>query len=50
MAETELLFKSIPEIGALYRSKAISPLEITRLTLDRIAQLNPSLNVSIHEI
>ena len=47
MAETELLFKSIPEIGALYRSKAISPLEITRLTLDRIAQLNPSLNAFI---
>ncbi len=47
MADLELLLKSIPEIGAMFRSGALSPLELTRLTLDRIEQLNPSLNAFI---
>ena len=47
MADLELLFKSIPEIGAMFRSGVLSPLELTRLTLERIVQLNPSLNAFI---
>ena len=47
MADLELLFKSIPEIGAMFRAGVLSPLELTRLTLERIVQLNPSLNAFI---
>ncbi len=47
MADLELLFKSIPEIAAMFRAKALSPLELTRLTLERIEQLNPTLNAFI---
>jgi aspartyl-tRNA(Asn)/glutamyl-tRNA(Gln) amidotransferase subunit A len=47
MADLELLLKSIPEIGAMFRAGTLSPLELTRLTLDRIAQLNPRLNAFI---
>jgi aspartyl-tRNA(Asn)/glutamyl-tRNA(Gln) amidotransferase subunit A len=47
MADLELLFKSIPEIGGLFRSGALSPLELTRLTLERIERLNPRLNAFI---
>ncbi len=47
MADLELLLKSIPEIGAMFRAGTLSPLELTRLTLDRIEQLNPSLNTFI---
>ncbi len=47
MAEFELLLKSIPEIGTLFRSGQLSPLELTRLTLERIGQLNPTLNAFI---
>ncbi len=47
MSDIGLLLKSIPEIAAMYRAKQLSPLELTRLTLTRIEQLNPSLNAFI---
>ncbi len=47
MADLELSFKSIPEIGAMFRAGVLSPLELTRLTLERIEKLNPSLNAFI---
>ena len=47
MPDWELLHESIPEIGALFRSGALSPLELTRLTLARIGQLDPALNAFI---
>jgi aspartyl-tRNA(Asn)/glutamyl-tRNA(Gln) amidotransferase subunit A len=47
MADLELLLESIPKIGAMFRAGTLSPLELTRLTLDRIEQLNPSLNAFI---
>lgn len=47
MPELELLLKSIPEIAALYRSGTLSPLELTRFTLERIERLNPGLNAFI---
>ncbi|WP_420594129.1 amidase [Deinococcus sp.] len=43
----ELLFSSIAEIGALYRSGQLSPLELTRQCLARIEALNPTLNAFI---
>jgi aspartyl-tRNA(Asn)/glutamyl-tRNA(Gln) amidotransferase subunit A len=47
MPDLELLLKPIPEIGALFRSGQLSPLELTRITLERIEQLNPTLNAFI---
>ena len=47
MIKNELLFSSISEIGALYRSGAVSPVEIARLTLDEIEKLNPELHAFI---
>jgi aspartyl-tRNA(Asn)/glutamyl-tRNA(Gln) amidotransferase subunit A len=43
----ELLFKSIEEVGDLYRKKEVSPVEITRLTLEQLYTLEPQLNAFI---
>lgn len=43
----ELLFASIDEIGARYRAGTLSPVEVTKRTLARIAALNPTLNAFI---
>jgi aspartyl-tRNA(Asn)/glutamyl-tRNA(Gln) amidotransferase subunit A len=43
----DLLFKSIDEIGALYRKKEISPVEVTEATLDLLTELEPKLNAFI---
>jgi aspartyl-tRNA(Asn)/glutamyl-tRNA(Gln) amidotransferase subunit A len=42
-----ILFASIPEVGRLYRSGELSPVEVTQLTLERIEALNPTLNAFI---
>ena len=47
MTDAELLTRSISEIGAMYRAGTLSPLELTRLCLQRIAALNPVLNAFI---
>ena len=47
MSDQALLFASIPEIGALYRSGKLSPVELTRLCLERIGTLDPLLNAFI---
>lgn len=47
MGDLELLYQSIPEIGTLYRSKQLSPLELTKLCLKRIEELDPVLNAFI---
>jgi aspartyl-tRNA(Asn)/glutamyl-tRNA(Gln) amidotransferase subunit A len=44
---TELAFASIAQIAALFRKRKVSPVEVTRLMLERIAQLNPKLNAYI---
>jgi len=43
-ADAELTFFSISEIGKLYRSRKLSPVQVTRYLLDRIELLNPSIN------
>ncbi|MDN7246169.1 amidase [Planococcus shenhongbingii] len=45
--EEELVFKSITEIGDLYRSKKVSPVEVTNTVLKRLDELNPKLNAFI---
>ena len=47
MNETDLAFASIEEIGRLFRKRKLSPVELTKLMLARIEQLNPKLNAHI---
>lgn len=47
MATNELVFKSAKELGALIKSRQISPVELVRAHLDRIDALNPKLNAFI---
>jgi len=47
MTGTDLLFASVSQIGALYRSGQLSPVELTRLCLERVQALNPTLNAFI---
>ena len=44
MQENELVFKSGRELGAMIRSKQISPVEVVETFLDRIEELNPKVN------
>ncbi len=43
----DLLFKTIDEIGTLYRRKEVSPVEVTKATLERLDELEPKLNAFI---
>ncbi|HEX4546159.1 MAG TPA: amidase [Candidatus Acidoferrum sp.] len=47
MSDTDLAFASIEEIGKLFRKRKLSPVDLTRLMLARIEQLNPKLNAFI---
>jgi aspartyl-tRNA(Asn)/glutamyl-tRNA(Gln) amidotransferase subunit A len=47
MNDTDLAFASIEEIGKLFRKRKLSPVELTKLMLARIEQLNPRLNAYI---
>ncbi len=47
MNDTDLAFASIEEIGKLFRKRKLSPVELTKLMLTRIEQLNPKLNAYI---
>lgn len=42
--DEQLIFGTIAKIGALFRKRKLSPVEVTRTLLDRIDRLNPSLN------
>jgi aspartyl-tRNA(Asn)/glutamyl-tRNA(Gln) amidotransferase subunit A len=44
MTIRNLAFLSIAELGRLFRARKLSPVELTRHFLDRIARLNPELN------
>jgi aspartyl-tRNA(Asn)/glutamyl-tRNA(Gln) amidotransferase subunit A len=47
MTDTDLAFASIEQIGKLFRKRRLSPVELTKLMLARIEQLNPKLNAYI---
>jgi aspartyl-tRNA(Asn)/glutamyl-tRNA(Gln) amidotransferase subunit A len=47
MIDTNLAFASIEEVARLYRKRKLSPVEVTKLMLARIEQLNPKLNAYI---
>jgi aspartyl-tRNA(Asn)/glutamyl-tRNA(Gln) amidotransferase subunit A len=44
MTDTDLAFASIEEVARLYRKRKLSPVEVTKLMLARIDQLNPKVN------
>src|SRR5437588_11903337 len=44
MTDADLAFASIEEIGKLFRKRELSTVELTKLMLARIEQLNPKLN------
>jgi aspartyl-tRNA(Asn)/glutamyl-tRNA(Gln) amidotransferase subunit A len=47
MTDTDLAFASIEEVARLYRKRKLSPVDVTKLMLARIEQLNPKLNAYI---
>jgi aspartyl-tRNA(Asn)/glutamyl-tRNA(Gln) amidotransferase subunit A len=47
MNDIDLAFASIEEVAKLFRKRRLSPVELTRLMLVRIEQLNPRLNAYI---
>lgn len=47
MNDTELAFANIEEVARLYRKRKLSPVELTKIILARIEQLNPKLNAYI---
>src|SRR5664279_1319019 len=44
LSYAQLAFASISRIAKLYRSRKLSPVELTRFLLDRIEKLNPQVN------
>src|SRR3989440_5159047 len=47
MNDADLAFASIEEVGKLFRKRKLSPVELAKLMLVRIEQLNPKLNAYI---
>ena len=47
MTDNDLAFASIEEVARLYRKRKLSPVDVTKLMLERIEQLNPKLNAYI---
>ena len=47
LTDADLPFASIEEIARLFRKRKLSPVELTKLILTRIDQLNPKLNAYI---
>jgi aspartyl-tRNA(Asn)/glutamyl-tRNA(Gln) amidotransferase subunit A len=47
MTDIDLAFASIEEVARLYRKRKLSPVELTKLMLARIEQLNPKINAYI---
>lgn len=45
--DTDLAFASIEQVGRLFRTRKLSPVELTKLMLARIERLNPKLNAFI---
>ena len=44
MADEQIAFGSIAEMGRLFRRRKLSPVELTHFLLERIAKINPALN------
>jgi aspartyl-tRNA(Asn)/glutamyl-tRNA(Gln) amidotransferase subunit A len=44
LTNSDLIYATIEQIGTLFRKRKLSPVELTKLILARIEQLNPKLN------
>lgn len=47
MKEDEIIFRSIPDLGKLLRTKQISPTELTEIFLQRLESLGPHYNAVV---
>ena len=47
MASEELCYATIRDIGARFRRRALSPVELTRAHLERIEKLDPTLHAFV---
>lgn len=47
MTDADVAFASIEEIGKLFRKRKLSPVELTKVMLERIERLNPKFNAYI---
>ena len=47
MSDSDLAFASLEEVGKLFRKHKLSPVDLTKLMLERIERLNPELNAYI---
>ena len=47
MTNSDLAYATIEQIGILFRKRKLSPVELTKIILARIEQLNPKLNAYI---
>jgi aspartyl-tRNA(Asn)/glutamyl-tRNA(Gln) amidotransferase subunit A len=47
MDADDIAYLSATELVAAYRAKTLSPVEVTRIVLDRIERLNPTLNAFV---
>jgi aspartyl-tRNA(Asn)/glutamyl-tRNA(Gln) amidotransferase subunit A len=47
MARGDLVYAGIRELGAWFRARAVSPVELTAALLERIARLDPTLNAFV---
>ncbi|MEU2232207.1 amidase [Streptomyces vietnamensis] len=45
----ELIWKSASELGELYRSREVSPVEVVEAVLDRMDHVQPTLNIMVTE-
>jgi len=47
LSDSDLAFASLEEVGKLFRKHKLSPVDLTKLMLERIERLNPELNAYI---
>jgi aspartyl-tRNA(Asn)/glutamyl-tRNA(Gln) amidotransferase subunit A len=47
LTDSDLVYATIEQIGILFRKRKLSPVELTKIILARIEQLNPKLNAYI---
>jgi aspartyl-tRNA(Asn)/glutamyl-tRNA(Gln) amidotransferase subunit A len=47
LTDSDLVYATIEQIGTLFRKRKLSPVELTKIILARIQQLNPKLNAYI---
>src|SRR5580700_10400121 len=47
MADSDIIFKPVSELSPLLKARQVSPVEVVRAYLDRIAAVNPKVNAFV---